>query len=222
MVSQVLVAGLPSSGKSSAIGWLVVEAERAGVRVARARVQCFDEAGAAPPDEAGRPSRSWVSGGQCPDHFLVEHDAEILAWAEQQRASLLVLETAGLCGRCSPFPRTGVAVCVVDLTMGRSAVQKVGPMLSTADVCVLTRADRVSWTELVMQRSAVLEVTPGCAVVVLNGLTGEGRTELWAAVARQLESGAGGVRDGSGLRSPAPQFYCSFCLGQSRVGIFQL
>jgi Ni2+-binding GTPase involved in maturation of urease and hydrogenase len=219
---MVLVAGLPSSGKSSAIRWLASEAGRARQSVAVARVHCFEPAVEPARPEVAVASRTWVSGAYCPDHFLVQKLPEAAEWAEQQQASLLLVETAGLCGRCSPFTQRPLALFVADLSMGRSAVQKVGPMLATCDICVLTRVDRVSWTELVMQRATVRGVNPECTVVVLNGLTGEGRRELWTEVERRLPCGEVRAHDVGQLRCSAPQFYCSFCLGQSRVGIFQL
>ena len=220
VVQQLVVAGLPSSGKTSTIAWLVRQARQAGPRPGYARVHCHPGLEEEPP-AASTPARTWVSDSDCPDHYLAVQLAELQAWATTQAVTLLVVETAGLCARCSPFPPGAASVFVADLTMGRSAIQKVGPMLTTADVCVLTRIDRVSWTEACMQHQIVERANPECDVVMLNGLTGEGQEQLWRKVSRHLAAAPEPDRaERAPLRSPPPQFYCSYCLGQKRVGIF--
>ncbi len=216
----VMFAGLPSSGKSSTIKWLAEQLTTEDQSPAYVRVYCHEGISETPPVPSDL-ARSALSGRVCPDHFLAAEAGKLAEWAEA-RAELLLVETAGLCARCSPFPETAVGVFVADLTMGRSAIQKVGPMLATADVCVLTRIDRVSAAETAMAAQVAARVNPAGVVVPMNGLSGEGAVEL----ARELETRLAQVvapesADCGSLRSSPPQFYCSYCMGQHRVAVFE-
>lgn len=137
-------------------------------------------------------------------------------WAAAAGADLLLVESAGLCCRCSPYPFRSVAVFVADASAGRGALAKVGPMLTTCDLCVLTHPDRVTPAEREMLAAAA-HASGRVPVFGLDGLTGEGSDALWARTAALL-NGPGA----EGLRAPLPQFYCSYCLGRERVGVLDL
>jgi Ni2+-binding GTPase involved in maturation of urease and hydrogenase len=141
---------------------------------------------------------------------------EMRGWAAGTGADLLLVESAGLCCRCSPYPVDCAAVFVADASAGRGALGKVGPMLTTCDLCVLTRPDRITPAE----REMLVATARGlgrAAVLTLDGLTGEGSDSLWARVAPLL-----GRPGEMALRATLPQFYCSYCLGRERVGILDL
>jgi Ni2+-binding GTPase involved in maturation of urease and hydrogenase len=141
---------------------------------------------------------------------------EMRGWATGTGADLLLVESAGLCCRCSPYPVDCAAVFVADASAGRGALRKVGPMLTTCDLCVLTRPDRITPAE----REMLVATARGlgrAAVLTLDGLTGEGSDTLWARTVPLLD------RPGeTSLRASLPQFYCSYCLGRERVGILDL
>ncbi|MFQ9792658.1 MAG: hypothetical protein ACLRX7_05000 [Acutalibacteraceae bacterium] len=44
-----------------------------------------------------------ISGDICPDHFLVSNLPELYHWADEKQSDVLLIETAGLCHRCSPL-----------------------------------------------------------------------------------------------------------------------
>ena len=149
-VGCVLVAGFPSSGKSAVVKSIGRQALRAGRRPALAALECFpSEPRPAWTTDGARPIpwRSWTSGDTCPDHALADLLGEMRDWAAGAGADLLLVESAGLCCRCSPYPTDGTAVFVADASAGRGALRKVGPMLTTCDVCVLTRPDRITPAE---------------------------------------------------------------------------
>jgi Ni2+-binding GTPase involved in maturation of urease and hydrogenase len=216
----VVFAGPASSGKSSVIKWLTEQLSTAEQSPAYVRVYCHEGVSESPPVPSEL-ARAAVSGRVCPDHFLAAEAGKLIEWAEA-KADLLLVETAGLCARCSPFPEAAVGVFVADLTTGRSAIKKVGPMLATADVCVLTRIDRVSAAETAMATLAARRMNSDCAVIALNGLTGEGAIEL-AAEVRQRVVDVERAEPGpyATLRASPPQFYCSYCMGQHRVAVFE-
>ncbi len=157
-----------------------------------------------------------LAGRHCPDHLLMERMPEIDAWAAALKLDTLAIETAGLCGRCAPYLAGGVAVCVVDCTAGVRAPRKLGPLLTDADVIVLSKGDLVSQAEREIIAAAVAGRNPGAARVWFDGMTGEGAWELARAV-RQRAAGLDG--ETSALRTPLPQLYCSYCLGRSEAGI---
>ncbi|MDI7266909.1 MAG: hypothetical protein QME96_02815 [Myxococcota bacterium] len=216
----ILVAGFPSSGKSAVVRSLGRQAVLSGRRPALAALECFPSEPRPAWTTAGRravPWRSWTSGDVCPDHALVALLPEMQGWAAGTGADLVLVETAGLCCRCSPYPVHCAAVFVADASAGRGALGKVGPMLTTCDLCVLTRPDRITPAE----RDMLVATARGLGraeVLTLDGLTGEGSDALWARLAPLL----GRSGETNELRAGLPEFYCSYCLGRERVGILEI
>ncbi|MFH1530875.1 MAG: hypothetical protein ABIK09_09110 [Pseudomonadota bacterium] len=216
MVPLIVVAGTPSSGKTALLRRLIPELTGGGRRVASAELRCDP-----PPAGAAHP---WpghhveVDEAYCPDHALVRRLDGLLDRAEG--ADVLALETAGLCARCSPFPARAFGIFTVDLTGGLRLPGKVGPMLETCDLCVCTRPDRVTGTERTLFQGALRAVSPDLPVHFVNGLTGEGARAVVSRVEGWLAAGGGsGALE---MRRPLPQFFCSFCLGRTEVGILQV
>ena len=81
----------------------------------------------------GVPCVAGLSRDICPDHFLVSNLPELWQWADAQNRPTLLLETAGLCHRCSPATREMIAGCVLDCTVSCRAPEQLGPMLTQAD-----------------------------------------------------------------------------------------
>jgi Ni2+-binding GTPase involved in maturation of urease and hydrogenase len=215
MVPLVVIAGYPSSGKTALLRRLITGLSATGRRIASAELRCD-------PPPAGfvcpQPShRVEVNESYCPDHTLRSSLGDLLADADD--ADVLALETAGLCARCSPFPARSFGIFTVDLTGGLHLPGKIGPMLETCDLCVCTRPDRLTGTERTLFEGALRAVAPDLKVVSLNGLTGEGAQDAIAQVSSWLDAG-GGSGDLE-MRQPLPQFFCSFCLGRTEVGILQ-
>jgi G3E family GTPase len=126
-----------------------------------------------------------------------------------------VVESAGLCNRCAPYLRGSLAVAVMDVLSGVASVQKVGPMLRSADVVVLTRGDLVSQAERDVFRLRVAAVNRKARVIEINGLSGQGSRML----ATILETSAEWAPEAElSLRFSMPAGVCSFCLGERRVG----
>ena len=219
MLPLIVIAGYPSSGKTALLRRLIPGLSREGRRVIAAELR-VDPPGAAPPTPLSDPLHQWVDEAYCPDHALARHLDAILDRAAADAADVVVLETAGLCARCSPFPERAFGIFAVDLTGGLRLPGKVGPMLDTCDLCVCTRPDRVTGTERTLFEGALHAVSPDLPVHFLNGLTGEGARAVIARVDSWLATGAG--HEGSlEMRRPLPQFFCSFCLGRTEVGIMQ-
>lgn len=143
-----IVAGPATTGKTSVIRHATRKLLQAGHKTAflKLDVQYADEDEALA-KEFGIPTRKVYSGELCPDHCNVMVLGDGLRWAEQNGCDTLLVETAGLCLRCSPYVDGGLGLVVLEATSGMNLPLKVGPMLSLADVAVVTKIDRISQAE---------------------------------------------------------------------------
>ena len=87
---------------------------------------------------------------------------------------VLLVETAGLCLRCSPYVDGGLGMVVLEATSGMNLPLKVGPMLSLADIAVVTKIDRVSQAEREVFRARIQDVAPRVRIREVNALHGIG------------------------------------------------
>jgi len=175
---MVVVAGTPGSGKTSVLIHAARSLQRMGVRPAVVKIDCLWTEDDERFRRLGVPVAVGLSKDMCPDHYSIYNVDEMLDWAKEEGADVLLNETAGLCLRCAPYPDSALAVCVLDVTSGPNAPLKVGPLLTTADVVVATKGDMVSQAEREVFRERVLEANPACRIVEANGLTGKGAAEL--------------------------------------------
>jgi len=207
-----VVAGTPGSGKTSVLMHTVRDLLRAGLSPAVVKIDCMWTEDDSRFQRLKVPVSVGLSKDMCPDHFAIYNVDEMLAWAAEKGADVLLNETAGLCLRCAPYPDQGLAVCVIDVTTGPNSPLKVGPLLTTADVAVMTKGDLVSQAEREVFRERILEANPGCRIVEANGLTGKGSAELAEIIARWPEISGEMV-----LRHNPPLAICTLCTGELRV-----
>lgn len=153
-----------------------------------------------------------LSREMCPDHYAIYNVEEMMDWAMKQKADVLLNETAGLCLRCAPYPDKCLAICVIDVTTGPNSPLKVGPLLTTADVVVMTKGDLVSQAEREVFRERIIEANPKCRIVEANGLSGKGSSELG-----ELMRGWPDVSGEMVLRHNPPLAVCTLCTGELRV-----
>ena len=99
---------------------------------------------------------------------------EVVEWAEKVGSDYLFVETAGLCLRCSPYVEKSLGVVVLEATSGMNLPRKIGPMLTLADISVITKIDLISQAEREVFRYRVLESAKDITVVETNALYGIG------------------------------------------------
>ncbi len=208
----VVLAGTPGSGKTSVLIHAARSLIRYGLRPAVVKIDCLWTEDDRRFERLGIPVAVGLAKDMCPDHYSIYNVDEMLEWASSQEADLLLNETAGLCLRCAPYPDRCLAVCVIDVTTGPNAPLKVGPLLTTADVVVVTKGDIVSQAEREVFRERILEVNPGCRIVEANGLTGKGAAELAELIRDGPEAS-----DDMHLRHNPPLAICTLCAGELRV-----
>lgn len=209
-----ICAGPATTGKTSVLRHMIRKLLAAGHRPAflKLDVQYADE------DELlarefGIPAKKVYSGELCPDHCHVMVLGDGMEWAERAGADLLLVETAGLCLRCSPYVDGGLGLVVLEATSGMNLPLKVGPMLSLADVAVVTKVDRVSQAEREVFRARIQDVAPNVMVREVNALHGIGIDPLVAEVLERPE-----ITGTMHLRGNPPVGTCTICVGKKEIG----
>ena len=209
-----ICAGPATTGKTSVLRHATKKLLHAGRTVAflKLDVQYADE------DELfakefGIPTKKVYSGELCPDHCNVMVLGDGLHWAEQCGCEILLVETAGLCLRCSPYVDGGLGMIVLEATSGMNLPLKVGPMLSLADVAVVTKIDRISQAEREVFRARIQDVAPGVRVREVNALHGIGIDPLVAEILQWPE-----IDGPLFLRGNPPVGTCTICVGKKEIG----
>jgi len=215
MIRFVTVSGPPSSGKTSIILRVSDHLKARGLKTGVVKFDCMRTYDDAVYEKKGIPVRVGLSRNLCPDHFFISNVEECVQWGLGEGLDLLVVESAGLCNRCSPHIRGSLAVCVIDNLSGVNTPKKIGPMLRLADVVVITKGDIVSQAEREVFVFKVKQANPRAAIMSINGVTGQGVHDLGVMLeaAEQLTTLEGGL-----LRFSMPAATCSYCLGETKIG----
>ncbi len=211
----ITVAGPPSCGKTSLILKTGVHLKSNGISCAVIKFDCLRSRDGELYEAAGIPVTVAISGGLCPDHFFITNLEEAFDWAKDCGADCCIIETAGLCNRCSPHIRGLLALCVIDNLMGIDAPEKIGPMLRNADVVAITKGDLVSQAEREVYRHRIHQMNRRAVIRHVNGLTGQGCMDLARIMA--AAPAVSSITDMK-LRFSMPAAVCSYCLSETRIG----
>lgn len=215
-MNLIIFSGPPSSGKTSIILKTIDALKKRNITVGVVKFDCLYTDDDILYEKAGVPVKKGLSGSLCPDHFFASNIEEVVQWGIKQKLDMLITESAGLCNRCSPYLKDIKGVCVIDNLSGINTPKKIGPMLKSADIVVITKGDIVSQAEREVFASKVNSVNPKALTMHINGLTGQGAYELSTLLyddEQQIDS-----VQGMELRFPMPSALCSYCLGETRIG----
>ncbi len=215
-MNLVTVSGPPSVGKTSVILKTIVSLKQQGLKVGVVKFDCLFTDDDILYEKAGVSVQKGLSGGLCPDHYFVSNIEEVTQWGLDNEFDILISESAGLCNRCSPYIKDIKAVCVIDNLSGIGTPKKIGPMLKSADIVIITKGDIVSQAEREVFASRVHSVNPGATILHVNGLTGQGSFELSTLLYDREEDIK--TLKGKTLRFSMPAALCSYCLGETRIG----
>jgi Ni2+-binding GTPase involved in maturation of urease and hydrogenase len=138
---------------------------------------------------------------------------EAVEWAEKEGATFLFVETAGLCLRCSPYVENSLGVVVLEATSGMNLPRKVGPMLTIADIAVITKIDLVSQAEREVFRYGVTQAAHSVAVMESNALYGIGIDPIVKRIEKIRD-----VEMPMFLRGNPPVGTCTICVGKKEIG----
>lgn len=164
-------------------------------------------------EEFNIPTKKIYSGELCPDHCNVMVLGDALNWAKKSGCDILLVETAGLCLRCSPYVDGGFGMIVLEATSGMNLPLKVGPMLSLADMAIVTKIDRVSQAEREVFRARIQDVAPNVKVREVNALYGIGIDPLVEHFENIPDTPPNML-----LRGNPPVGTCTICVGKKEVG----
>ncbi|MEG0371207.1 MAG: GTP-binding protein [Clostridium sp.] len=211
----ITVSGPPSSGKTAVI-IKTIENLKKDYKIGVAKFDCLYTNDDEIYKKTGVEVIVGLSGNLCPDHFYISNIEECLKWGGKKNIDFLIIESAGLCNRCSPHIKECLAVCVIDNLSGINTPKKIGPMLRYADIVVVTKGDIVSQAEREVFSYKVKQASPRANIIFINGITGQGSFDLgvFFKESQPLIDGFKGKR----LRFTMPAALCSYCLGETRIG----
>lgn len=213
-MKAIICAGPPTTGKTTVLKQVTQRLQSTGMRVAYLKIdvqyavedEMFQK-------EFNIPVKKVYSGELCPDHCNVMVLADAVDWAGQNGADFLLVETAGLCLRCSPYIEGSLGIVVLEATSGMNLPRKIGPMLTLADVAVITKIDLISQAEREVFRARVLEAAEHIAICETNALYGIGID----AVVKKIYSSPE-LRPPMILRGNPPVGTCTICVGKKEIG----
>lgn len=203
----IIFGGTPGSGKTSIIKFIIKELKDLKIHYAK-----FDVLETSDPDlikeNFGISTEKKISGDVCPDHYAALEIPKIIN--ENNDKDLIIIETAGLCLRCSPYVKEGLAINVLNILAGKPSGY--GPLLTDADLVVVSKGDLISQAEREIFRSKIIEVNPDSQIIDGNGLTGEGAIDVAQRIRDSNETG-----DLLTLKNSMPTAICGYCYGNKVI-----
>ena len=210
----VIFAGPPTCGKTTVIRQVVKRMIARQIKTAYLKIDVlYADDDIIIEKEFGIPVKKIYSGELCPDHCNVVVLDEAVEWAEKTGASYLFVETAGLCLRCSPYVENSLGIVVLEATSGMNLPRKIGPMLTLADISVITKIDLISQAEREVFRYRVLESAKRITVDESNALYGIGIDPIVKQILKTPD-----VEFPMYLRGNPPVGTCTICVGKKEIG----
>ncbi|MEI6059897.1 MAG: GTP-binding protein [Bacteroidota bacterium] len=210
----IIFAGPPTCGKTTVIRQVIKRMIAKELKASYLKIDVlFADEDEMINKEFGIPTKKIYSGELCPDHCNVVVLDEAVEWAQRSGSDFLFVETAGLCLRCSPYVENSLGVVVLEATSGMNLPRKIGPMLTLADISVITKIDLISQAEREVFRYRVLEAAKGIRVVESNALYGIGIDPIVNQIIKSPD-----VVFPMFLRGNPPVGTCTICVGKKEIG----
>ena len=210
----VVIAGPPSAGKTALVKQ-IVRRFKDQMKIAFLKidvVKAFEDLELR--KEFNILTKKIYSGDLCPDHAGVMVLGDALEWGESNQADLFILESAGLCLRCSPYLNQGLGIIVLSSISGIHAPEKMGAMVSLADVAVVTKIDLVSQAEREVLIQKIHEVHPQVILMETNALQGTSLQRLYDLILNSQEI----TPENLVLKGNPPLGTCTICVGKKEIG----
>lgn len=210
----LVIAGPPSSGKTSLVKQIVKKMKNE-MKIAFFKidvVKAFEDVELN--KEFGILTRKFCSGDLCPDHAGVMVLGDAIEWAEKNRAELFIVESAGLCLRCSPYLNQGLGIIVLSSIAGIHAPEKMGSMVTLADIAIVTKIDLVSQAEREVLVQKIKETHSGLILMETNALQGTSLHRLYEIIRNSADIDA----DSLSLKGNPPLGTCTICVGKKEIG----
>jgi len=210
----VVIAGPPSAGKTALIKQ-IVKRFKDEVRVAFLKidvVRAYEDIELN--KEFNIMTKKIYSGDLCPDHAGVMVMGDAIEWADNNGADLFIVESAGLCLRCSPYLNQGLGIIVLSSISGIHAPEKMGAMVSLADIAVVTKIDLVSQAEREVMIQKIKEVHRNIILLETNALQGTSLHRLYDLIRNSRDID----KDSLFLKGNPPLGTCTICVGKKEIG----
>ncbi len=212
-MKAAIFAGPPTSGKTTVIKQVIKKLQQEKLKVSYLKIDVqFADEDTIIRQEFGIPTKKVYSGDLCPDHCNVIVLGDAIKWAVNESSDILIVETAGLCLRCSPYIDHALGIVVIEATSGMNLPRKIGPMLSLADIAVVTKIDLVSQAEREVFR-ATIEETASVPVIESDALHGINIGYVSKKI-MDVES----LRYPILLKGNPPVGTCTICVGKKEIG----
>lgn len=210
----VIFAGPPTCGKTTVIKQVIKRIIARNLKPSYIKIDVlYANENELFAQEFGIPTKRIYSGELCPDHCNVVVLDEAVEWAKRKGSDYLFVETAGLCLRCSPYVEKSLGIVVLEATSGMNLPRKIGPMLTLADISVITKIDLISQAEREVFRYRVLESAQNITVVESNALYGIGIDPIVKQIMQATD-----VELPMMLRGNPPVGTCTVCVGKKEIG----
>jgi Ni2+-binding GTPase involved in maturation of urease and hydrogenase len=210
----VIFAGPPTCGKTTVIRQVIKRMIAKNLKPSFVKIDVlYADENETINKEFEIPTKKIYSGELCPDHCNVVVLDEVVEWAEKVGSDFLFVETAGLCLRCSPYVENSLGIVVLEATSGMNLPRKIGPMLTLADISIITKIDLISQAEREVFRYRVLESAKDITVVETNALYGIGIDPIVRQILKTND-----VEFPMYLRGNPPVGTCTICVGKKEIG----
>lgn len=210
----IMLAGPPSVGKTTIIK-RIIEMNKSLYKIAYYKI---DVVSAYEDIELKKmyqiETNKIYSGEMCPDHAGVMILSDIYKNAEKNNVELIIIESAGLCLRCSPFLNQGLGVIVLNLTAGIKSAEKMKAIITYADIAVLTKIDLVSQAEREVFIHSLKNLHPNLKIIETNALQGTSLSRLNQLINNSLDIDF----DSCLLKGNPPVGTCTICVGKKDLG----
>lgn len=211
----IVIAGPPSCGKTAVVKQIINNIGNSQ-KIAYLKIdvtRAFEDEELK--QEFGIPTKKIYSGDLCPDHASVMVMKDAVGWAKEEQADILIVESAGLCLRCSPYTTQSLGIVVTSAVNGINTPLKMAPMIALADMAVVTRIDLVSQAEKEVFRERIREVNGDLDIIETNAVQGTGMRYLLRAIEDYPEISN---PDSITLRGAPPLGVCTICIGKTDIG----
>ncbi|MBN1457779.1 MAG: hypothetical protein JW912_08005 [Sedimentisphaerales bacterium] len=209
----VICAGPPTSGKTTVLKQVIKKLMEKDIRVVYLKIDVqFADEDELFKEEFGIPTKKVYSGDLCPDHCNVVVLGDAIEWARGEQADIFFVETAGLCLRCSPYIENSLGMVVLEATCGMNLPRKIGPMLSLADIAVVTKIDLVSQAEKEVFRANINHVAD-VSVIETDALHGINIGHIVKRIEKMPD-----IEESLLLRGNPPVGTCTICVGKKEIG----
>jgi len=203
----IIFGGTPGSGKTSIIKYVVGELKGLKIHYAKFDVLSSDDDKRIK-EKFDISTEVKISGELCPDHYAALEIPKIIE--KHKDKDIIIIETAGLCLRCSPYIKDSLAINVLNILAGKP--EGYGPLLRDADLVAVTKGDLISQAEREIFRAEVLKVNKNTSLIEANGLTGEGAIDIADAIKKSPE-----IKEKMVLRHSMPTAVCGYCYGNKII-----